>query len=236
MRLRQLLQRVSLVLFFFPGLASAQLSGVDPLRVLPANYKLVLENAWVRVVHVRYGPHEKLPVHDHSERATVYVYLSDSPPVQFRHIEKPPFALTRPPQKAGAFRVSPGRLESHEVENLGDSESQFFRLELKQIPLGMQNLFQRGAVPAVLSTTRLAKEYVRPQLAIERVLVADHRAVSLDDAAIPSLLIAFSEARLPSAALHAGEIHWLDAGPTTTIDNADGSVAHLLRLEFPPVK
>jgi hypothetical protein len=164
------------------------------------------------------------------------VFLSDSPPVQFCHVEKPPFCLTRPPQKMGAFRVSPGRLENHRVENLGDSASLFFRVELRKIPLGAQHLSQRSAVPADFSATSIAKEYVRPQLVIERVLVADHHTVNLDDAAIPSLLIAFSESQFATMKFHAGEVHWLDAGPSVTIDNADGSVAHLLRVQFPPVK
>jgi len=207
----------------------------DPLRILPNNYHLAFENDWVRVVRTHYGPHEKLPVHSHSQWATVYVYLSDSPPVQFRHIEKPPFALTRPPTKTGAFRVSPGRVEVHEVENMGDRASDFLRIELKQIPLGVPNLFQRGTAPAEVSVTRLAREYVRPQLVIERATVADHRTLDLDTS-IPSLVIAFSEARLATDTVHRGEVHWFNPGPSIPLDNVDGSVAHLLRIEFPPAR
>ena len=160
----------------------------DPLRILPLNYSLAFENDWVRVVRTHYGPHEKLPVHRHSQWATVYVYLSASPPVQFRHIEKPAFMLARPPQKTGAFRVSPGRIEVHEVENMGDQASDFLRIELKRVPLGVANLLQRGAAPSDLSTTQVVEEYVRPQLAIERAIVADHHTVNLDDTAVPSLI------------------------------------------------
>ena len=39
--------------------------------------------------------------------------------VRFSHREEPAFTLIRSPEKAGTFRVSPGRLEKHEVENLG---------------------------------------------------------------------------------------------------------------------
>ena len=49
---------------------AAQPGSQDPH--LPSNYQLAFENDWVRVVRVRYGPREKLPVHDHSARATVY--------------------------------------------------------------------------------------------------------------------------------------------------------------------
>ena len=88
------------------------------------------------MIRVHYGSHEKVGVHDHSAYPTVYVYLSDSPPVQFTHDEQPPFVLTRPPAKAGAFRLSPGRRERHSVENMGDTSSDFLRVELRQVPLG----------------------------------------------------------------------------------------------------
>src|SRR5579884_3621909 len=111
----------------------------DPLTLLPRNYRLDFENPIVRVVHVHYEPHEKLPVHKHSERPTVYVYLSDSGPVRYTHVEAHPFTMVRRALKAGTFRVSPGRLEKHEVENLGDIPTDYLRVELKQVPLGVQN-------------------------------------------------------------------------------------------------
>jgi hypothetical protein len=87
---------------------------------------------------VTYGPLEKLPVHDHSAKPTVYVYLSDSGPVRFSRVEQPPFSLVRPAETAGSFRFSPGRLEKHEVENLGQIPTEFLRVELTLLPLGYQ--------------------------------------------------------------------------------------------------
>jgi len=204
----------------------------DPVQSLPSNYQVAFENHWVRVVRVHYGPREKLPVHNHSTRATVYVYLTDSPPVRFSHIEDPPFTLIRPPVKAGSFRVSPGRIETHEVENLGDAPSEFLRVELKQIPLGQAKLFERGPAPADLSLSGLTRQYVRPQLVIERIVAARGEAVALDDPATPSLLIGFSDARLPTGTLHKGEVFWLAPGKTQAVENAGGPVAHVLRIEF----
>jgi hypothetical protein len=219
-------------LFLLTALA-VRPGSLDPLECLPSNYQLAFENEWVRVVHVRYGPREKLPVHNHSGRATVYVYLTDSGPVRFSHIENPPFTLIRPPLKAGSFRVSPGRIETHEVENLGDVPSEFLRVELKQIPLGQAKLFARGPAPADLSSSGLTKQYVRPQLVIERIVAASGKAVELDDPAIPSLVVAFSDARLPAKSLHRGEVYWLAPGKTQAVENAGAAVAHLLRIEFP---
>ncbi|MCI0693102.1 hypothetical protein L0337_13980, partial [candidate division KSB1 bacterium] len=56
----------------------------DPLLVAPQNYRLQLENDWVKIVRVRYGPREKVPAHDHTQTAAAYVYLNDSGPVIFK--------------------------------------------------------------------------------------------------------------------------------------------------------
>lgn len=87
---------------------ASMLRAQDPLKSLPNNYSLLLENQTVRVVKVSYAPHERLPLHDHARNPTVYVYLTDSGPVRFSHVEDHPFSLVRKPQSEGAFRISPG--------------------------------------------------------------------------------------------------------------------------------
>jgi hypothetical protein len=52
---------------------------------LPTNYKTILTNPTFRVIYVHYGPHEKVPVHDHPDTPTIYVYLNDSSPVRIIH-------------------------------------------------------------------------------------------------------------------------------------------------------
>src|ERR1700760_2120264 len=106
----------------------------DPVKSLPQNYWLEFENPWVKVIHVRYPPHMKLEAHDHPPTPTLYVYLSDSGPVKLDHAGKDTFDLVRPPLKTGQMRISPGRLETHTVENLGDVQSDFLRVELKSLP------------------------------------------------------------------------------------------------------
>jgi predicted metal-dependent enzyme (double-stranded beta helix superfamily) len=90
----------------------------------------------MQVVRVHYAPREELAMHDHSRYPTVYVYLSNFRPVRFIHDEAHPFALTRRPVRMGWFRVSPGRVEQHQVANLGPAASDFLRVERKQIALG----------------------------------------------------------------------------------------------------
>jgi quercetin dioxygenase-like cupin family protein len=67
----------------------------DPLRTLPKNYKLALENDVVRVIRVHYDAHERLPVHDHPKTPILYVYLSDAGPVRFKHKGDEPYDLQR---------------------------------------------------------------------------------------------------------------------------------------------
>lgn len=47
----------------------------DPVKVDPAHYKLVSENAQVRVLRFHYGPHEKSVMHAHPD--LVVIYLTD---------------------------------------------------------------------------------------------------------------------------------------------------------------
>jgi hypothetical protein len=108
----------------------------DGATALTRNYRTLLDNEQMEVVRVHYDSHQELAVHDHSHFPTVYVYLSKSGPVRFIHDEAHAFTLTRRPVRAGWFRVSPGRLERHQVANLGPVASDFLRVECKQIALG----------------------------------------------------------------------------------------------------
>lgn len=219
------------------------LAAQDPTKTLPYNYWITFENKVVQVIHVRYEPHEKLPVHDHSENPTVYVYLTDSGPVRLTHSEARPFTLIRQPLKMGTFRVSPGRLERHEIENLGDIPSEFLRVELKTIPIGASQLEYRGNRPFDLSHSAVTTEFTSPRLSIERIVCT---AVNAGDNASesiggdnPSLLVAFSPLLVRASAatdptsLNGGDVFWLDAKQSATVAPAGPAIAHALRIIFP---
>src|SRR5271166_3584452 len=55
--------------------AAATAAAQDPVAVSPGNYKIEVENAWVRVLRVTQEPQEKTPMHQHP--ASVSVYLTD---------------------------------------------------------------------------------------------------------------------------------------------------------------
>jgi len=101
---------------------------------LPKNYQTILDNPDVLVMRVHYGPHEFVPMHDHSAYPTVYVYLNDSGEVRIDHEPPNAFSVTRPPTRIGAFRIAPGMKERHSITNLSDLPSDFLRVELKSIP------------------------------------------------------------------------------------------------------
>jgi hypothetical protein len=210
----------------------------DPLRTLPGNYRVAFENDVVRVVHVLYRPHEKLPVHDHPMTPTIYVYLADSGPVQFSHVEEHAFSLQRPAVKAGTFRVSPGRIEVHSVENLGDSPSEFLRVELKKIPIGFRSGDFRDRQPFSLKSDSLTWELrIQHWFGIERIVAAGSKPVDITDLNKPSLLISIARCLLrrtgPSDSLAAGDIRWFTAGQHFGVErSAGGPPAHLLRVVF----
>jgi len=184
------------------------------LKTLPDNYHRVFENRQVRVIHVVYRPHEKLPVHNHPATPTVYVYLTDSGPVRFSHLEEHEFTATRRPLHAGEFRLSPGRLEKHEVENLGDIPTEFLRVELKQVPLGFQRHDFRDNKPIDLTLPSVTTEFPGPFVKIERIIKSE--AARSNE---PSLLIPFAKR---------GEVTWLDAHRASAVRS------HALRITFLP--
>jgi hypothetical protein len=226
--------RTSVLLFSLFG-SSFFAPAQDPVTAYPNNYSIVLDNRAVQVLRVHYGPHEKLGVHDHSKNPTVYVYLNDAGPVRFQHIEKEAFALTRPPTAKGAFRISPGRLEEHTVENLGATSSDFLRVELKQVPLGRFKQAFRGPAPPTLSETRTSQEFKNPFVEVQRVVCVDASGCSVPPSERPSVLVSFTRfAAAKHEILDAGAVRWLAASEALTITPDHASPAHLLRILIPP--
>lgn len=82
-------------------MASVPVVAQDAISTLPDNYQLHFENEWVKVTHVHYPPHAKLPAHTHTALPSAYVYLNDSGPVIFRHVGGENGAVTRTPNQGG---------------------------------------------------------------------------------------------------------------------------------------
>lgn len=201
----------------------AVVSGQDAATLLPKNYKVQFENEWVRVTSVRYGANEKLPEHTHTELPSVYVYLTDSGPVAFRHVGGP--AVTRQPVKAGMFRVFRGIKETHEVENIG-AATEFLRVELKTESAdtaAIRGKFERPPVSA-----EAAVQFDHTQFRISRIWLQPGQQRSIAADAHPALLIAMT----PSGGSKLGQQTWIGAGGSAPLVNSSTSPIDFLRVDF----
>ena len=175
---------------------------------LPKNYKTILDNHDLLVMRVHYGPHEFVPMHDHSAYPTVFVYLNDSGPVRIDHAPPVAFSVTRPPTHTGAFRIAPGMIERHSITNLSDLPSDFLRVELKTIPPTDLKEVTRGEVPSPLCPARTSNSRTGPRSRPHRLPV--RRRLQATPTPARSLLIAITDLKLDSSAgkhsLPAGEV------------------------------
>ncbi len=95
----------------------------DPTQVDPNHYKVEFENDQVRVLRIKYGPHEKSVMHGHPD--SLGVHLTDA------HAK-----FTFPDGKTEEIRLKAGEFRSypagdHLPENLSDQPLELVFVELK---------------------------------------------------------------------------------------------------------
>lgn len=214
----------------------------DPFAVAPNAYKRQFENAWVRVVRAHYGPREKIASHDHPKMATVYVFLRSSGPVQFKHTGEEKFVVVRPEVRAGGFRLGRAVQETHEVESLSDTPTDFLRIELKTEVADAQTF--RGRFPPDPHATAKSSQKVRfenGQARILRITCAARDKCMAARADSPSLLVAITRAGLKTAVndgaasgtkMEPGQTLWVEAGHRVMLENTGGAPAEFLRIEL----
>ena len=197
--------------------AFAQTQTQTTPQPLPANYKTILENPDLLVMRVHYGPHEFVPLHDHSAYPTVYVYLNDSGVIQIDHAPPDTLSVKRPPTHTGAFRIGPSMPERHSITNLSDIPSDFLRVELKTIPLSDLTQAVRGATPAS-PQPGTHTEFEDTALRIDRILCPPTTPCEATPTAARSLLVAITplEIQTPEGnrRLQPGDVLWLPAAST----------------------
>ena len=98
-------------------------AGADPVKVDPKHYTVELENDRVRVLRIKYGPHEKSVMHGHP--ALVGVMLTDSH-IRFNYPDGKVEEITA---KAGQVLAFPAF--EHLPENLSDMPFETVAIELK---------------------------------------------------------------------------------------------------------
>ncbi len=107
-----------------PGPAAAAKTTLDPVKLDPKHYKVVINNDQVRVLRVKYGPHEKSVMHEHP--ASVAVFVSDG------HAK---FTLpdgTSQDNNAKAHDATWADAGKHLPENAGDKPFEVIVIELKK--------------------------------------------------------------------------------------------------------
>jgi quercetin dioxygenase-like cupin family protein len=97
---------------------------LDPVRVAPQSYRVVLDNPQVRVLRVRIDGGQKVPLHEHSLNRVV-VYLSD----QRVRVTSPAGEVTEAVAKAGEVRWA--GTARHAEENLAEKPFEVVVVELK---------------------------------------------------------------------------------------------------------
>jgi hypothetical protein len=230
---------LSVIFFLFTMTALAQ----DPLKVAPQAYKLEFENEWVKVMRVHYGPHEKIPAHDHTEQAAAYVYLNDGGPVIFKHIGLAYGEVTRPATKARSFRLYKAIKEVHEVENTSDLPSDFLRVEFKTRMVDEKTLRGRFYSESWPEDENYQKaQFEDAQIRVTRLVSVPGKRLDVPAGASgPTLLIALTPARFglvgpngkaSKLSLSLGQTGWQPAGKLAHLESPGGAPAELLRFEF----
>jgi uncharacterized RmlC-like cupin family protein len=97
---------------------------LDPVKVAPSDYKVLIDNPQVRVIKARIDPRGKVPLHEHALNRVV-VFLTDT---HLRSISKDG-AATDVVAKAGDVRWSGPAV--HREENLSDKPFEVLAVELK---------------------------------------------------------------------------------------------------------
>ena len=122
---RKLLTIIALVLAVVAARSAFSQSdaALDPLKVAGDSHKLVLDNAFVRVLDVHVPAGKTEPRHSHPHGLSVYFtdweanVTADGKPAELHH------------RKAGTFAWSEAIV--HTVQNVGKTDGHILRIELK---------------------------------------------------------------------------------------------------------
>jgi len=115
---------VMVMLGVFAKQAASQQDDLDVLRVIPQNYKLILENSVVRVIEARIPPGTEEPPHRHLRG--VSIIMGD---YVIEHMPQGSGKWTRNERKLGDVYWSEASV--HQTRNVGKTPSHTIRVELK---------------------------------------------------------------------------------------------------------
>lgn len=104
--------------------AEESVASLDPLKIAPRNYRLLMDNARVRVYEVTIRPGEKIALHSNGP-SVIYVFNDG----RLKH--------TYPDGKVRETDAVKGTViwddaETHETENVGETDIHSLKIELLQ--------------------------------------------------------------------------------------------------------
>jgi quercetin dioxygenase-like cupin family protein len=137
-------------------IVAAVVAAQDPVQVTP-EYKVEIENDWVRVLRVKRGPHGKAPMHQHPP--SVVVYLTS----YHQKITSPDGKVQEVTRKPGD--VSYADAVRYSEENLSDQPLAAVVIELKPRPSNY------NPAPIMLDPVRLDAQHHLVPLENDRVRV-----------------------------------------------------------------
>ncbi|MGH9843425.1 MAG: cupin domain-containing protein [Blastocatellia bacterium] len=196
---------VTLSLIFSAKAAVAQ----DPVKVDSKHYKVEVENAWVRVLRINYGPKEKSVMHKHP--ASVVVYLNDNK----AKFNLPGGKSQEQSGKAGEAAWAPAG--THLPENLSDQPLAAILVELKTRPAAAKSAVAED--PLKTDPQVYKAELENDRVRVLRVKVGPHEkttmhghpanvVIFLNDAGIK---FTFPDGKTQEAQAKAGQVQWGDA-------------------------
>ena len=114
------------LMLFILMLAASSVFAQDPIKVDSKHYTVEFENSQVRVLRIKYGPHEKSVMHRHPN--SVAIFVTDA---------KGKFTFPKDPaqdfnSKAGETLWTPAG--THLPENTSDQPFEVILVELKSTP------------------------------------------------------------------------------------------------------
>jgi hypothetical protein len=146
-------------------------------------------------------------------------------------------------RKREDFAFSRARREVHEVENSGDTPSDFLRVEFKTQPAGESSLRGRYYREFHLSTENYQKvQFENEQIRISRIICVAGQGLNLaSDSGQPSLFVALTAGSLSVSDLKGssskleiqpGQTKWFGSEQPQSFTNLVASNAEFLRFDF----
>jgi quercetin dioxygenase-like cupin family protein len=203
----------------------------DPVQIAPEHYKVLVDNAQVRVLRATRGPHEKAPMHSHPDYVTVY--LTDLN----QKITLPDGTVQEVHRKAGTTSFS--KATTHAEDNTSDQPLEVVVVELKpNAPHGT------GAVPPELDPVKIDGKYhtvdfENDRVRVLRTVLEPHIKSPLH--AHPSYVVVylanmhtkmtFPDGKVNDNKRNRGDVAWRDAVKHTT-ENVENTHAEEIQVEI----